>query len=233
VSAQTASGQLLKRTVVFAALVLGAAGFLLFRDDVMALIRPGMELLRRASPAVFFTGMAILPALGAPLAFFLLTAAPVFEAHLGMPTVVALSLVSITANMSISHVLAARVLRPPLQYLMNKWGYRLPQVSSGDATDLIVLLRATPGVPFPVQNYLLGLAGMPFRRYLIVSCLITWPIGSVMILFGESLWRGSASKITVGLMLVVALVAAVHLVRKHIESRQGPADPAGRGSGPA
>src|SRR5258705_2504519 len=64
--------------------------------------------------------------------------------------------------------------RPPRSTLfpyttLFRSGYKLPEVAAGDATDLIVLVRVTPGVPFPVQNYLLGLAQVPVVKYAVRS----------------------------------------------------------------
>jgi uncharacterized membrane protein YdjX (TVP38/TMEM64 family) len=81
--------------------------------------------------------------------------------------------------------------------------------------DLIVLLRVTPGVPFPVQNYLLGLAGVPFGKYLLVSSLIQCPINAAFILFGDALLQGRGKMALIGLSVILALTAGTHLLRKH------------------
>src|SRR5690606_17746202 len=145
-------------------LLLGVVALLAVGYDMKSLIQQGLQLLREGGPVPFFLAMALLPAAGAPLSFFCLTAGSVFGTQLGMFVVMLLSLTAITVNIALSFLLANRALRPPLQFLLTRLGYQLPQVQSGNATDLIVLLRVTPGVPFVVQNYLLGLAGVPFMR---------------------------------------------------------------------
>ncbi|MDQ2641368.1 MAG: VTT domain-containing protein [Pseudomonadota bacterium] len=179
-----------------------------------------LRFLRSAGPTTFFLAMAILPAIGAPLSFFCLTAGSVFAPQLGMPAVILLSLAAIAANMALSHLLARRALRPPLGYLVSRLGYQLPPVKSGDVTDLIVLLRVTPGLPFPVQNYLLGLAAVPFIRYFVVSCLIAFPLNAAIIFFGEALLQGRGRMALIGLLLVSAAMAGLHLLRRHYRARQ-------------
>jgi uncharacterized membrane protein YdjX (TVP38/TMEM64 family) len=204
-----------------AALVVLVAAVLLARGyDIKGLIQQGLAMIRSAGPATFFGAMVLLPAVGAPLSFFSLTAGSVFGPQLGMPLVILLSLAAITVNMVLSYLLASRAFRPPLEYLVKRLGYRLPQVDSGDVTDLIVLLRVTPGVPFPVQNYLLGLAGVPFVRYLLVSCLIQLPINGAVIFFGDALLHGKGKIAFVSLLLLVALTTAAHLVRKHYSAKK-------------
>ncbi|RXK53441.1 DedA family protein [Oleiharenicola lentus] len=211
---------LLLKLAIVAAVVLVGAVLLARGYNVMALVQQGLGLIRSAGPVTFFLAMLLLPAVGAPLSFFSLTAGSVFGPQLGLPLVMVLSLSAIALNMALSYVLASRAFRPVLEALVKRLGYRLPQVDSGDVTDLIVLLRVTPGVPFPAQNYLLGLAGVPFVRYLVVSCLIQLPINGAVIFFGEALLHGKGKIALVSLLLLLALMTGAHLVRKHYGAKR-------------
>lgn len=191
-------------------------------QDVRVLVQQLLDVIRSAGPVTFFAAMALLPALGAPLSFFCLTAGSVFGSQLGMPLVILLSLTAIAANISLCYLLASKALRPPLEILLGRLGYQLPRADSGDVTDLVVLLRVTPGLPFPVQNYLLGLAAVPFLRYFWISCLIAFPLNSAIIVFGEALLQGRGRKALLGLLLLLAVSAAVHLARKRYRARTGP-----------
>jgi uncharacterized membrane protein YdjX (TVP38/TMEM64 family) len=148
-----------------------------------------------------------------------------------MPAVMALSLSAIATNIAFTYLLATRALRPPLEARMKRLGYQMPRVASGDTTDLIVLLRVTPGLPFPVQNYLLGLAAVPFTRYLLVSCLIAFPLNAAIIFFGDALLQGKGRMALVGLLLLLALMAAIHLVRRHYRGKNASPDTASPGQG--
>ena len=187
--------------------------------DLKATVVGGLELLREAGPVAYFTAMALLPAVGVPGTAFTLTAVPVFGPQLGTATVVLLALAALTVNIALTHLLANRWLRPPLAWLVQRLGYRLPQVDAADVNDLIVLLRVTPGIPFPVQNYLLGLAGVPFWRSLVISCLIQWPINVAIMLFSDALLHGKGRVAFFALLGLLALLTATHLVRKHYHKR--------------
>ncbi|HYC73090.1 MAG TPA: VTT domain-containing protein [Opitutaceae bacterium] len=215
---------LLIKLAAGAVLALAAVALIAQGVDVKALIQRGLELIRGAGPVAYFTAMAILPAFGVPGTAFTLTAVPVFGPRLGTVPVLALALAALTANIALTHFLASRWFRPPLQSLLRRLGYKLPQVESADVTDLIVLLRVTPGIPFPVQNYLLGLAGVPFVRYLVISCLIQWPINVAIMLFSDALMHGKGRLAFLALMGLLALLTATHLVRKHYGARR-PAPP--------
>lgn len=206
---------LLLKLAAAAVVLLVVAGLVARGLDLKALLAQGLELIRGAGPVAFFTAMAVLPAVGAPLMAFSLTAGPVFGPSMGLGWVVACAVLAITVNMSLSYFLARRALRPVLLKLFARLGYALPRAAPGDEFDLIVLLRVTPGVPFPAQNYLLGLAEVPFGRYLLVSLLIQGPINAAFILFGDAMLQGKGKAALITLSVILALMAATQLLRKH------------------
>lgn len=219
---------LIKLAIVAAVLLAGAV--LVARGlDVKGLVAQGLDLIRGAGPVVYFTAMAVLPTVGAPLLAFLLTAGPVFGPTLGMGPVIVLCLLAIVVNMAVSYFLARRALRPLLEKLVTYAGYRLPRAESGDVFDLIVILRVTPGIPFPVQNYLLGLAEVPFGKYLLTSLICTVPAATAFIVFGEAMLTGRGRAALVGLGLILAVAAATQLVRKHYAKKR-PAPGTGNAS---
>jgi uncharacterized membrane protein YdjX (TVP38/TMEM64 family) len=205
---------LLVKLAVGAGLLLVAAVLVARGLDLKGLFTRGLEAIHDAGPFWFFTAMALAPAVGAPLSFFALTAGTVFGDNLGMGVVIALSLLAITVNMTLTYFLAGRALRPLVEKLVLRLGYRMPEVVADDATDLIILLRVT-GLPFPVQNYLLGLAQVPFRKYLPVSCAAIWPTSTAFVLFGDALLHGKGKVALIAFSAILALAAGTHLLRKH------------------
>ena len=213
---------ILKLAIV--AVGLAAAAVLVLRGvDLRALVQRAMDEIHARGPWAFFVAMAILPAVGFPVLAFGLTAGPAFSESLGMPTVVACALIAITVNFLFTYALARRALGPILSKLLVRFGYKLPQVEAGDSTDLVMILRLTPGIPFFVQNYLCGIAGVQFRKYFLISCLISLPLNAAVIVFSEAVVKGKGRTIMSAGMLVLAIVAATHLVRKHYAKKQKPA----------
>jgi uncharacterized membrane protein YdjX (TVP38/TMEM64 family) len=173
-----------------------------------------------AGPVVFFSAMAVLPAFGVPMAPFALAAGPLFGEQLGFPTIILLGITALTLNCTVTYWLARRWLRPLLTRLLARFGYSIPQVEREDITDLIVLLRVTPGFPFFVQNYLLGLADAPFLRYLVISCAIQWPINCGFMLFGDALSQGRGKVIVTAILLIAALSVGTQFVRRHMAKKK-------------
>jgi uncharacterized membrane protein YdjX (TVP38/TMEM64 family) len=211
----------IKLAIVLGVLVIGA--ILVARGvDIRGLLNQAMDAIRARGPVAFFIALALLPGVGFPVLAFGLTAGPAFSEQLGMPTVVALVLLAVTFNFILTYALARRALRPVLEKLMRRCGYNLPQVEAGDATDLVVILRLTPGIPFFVQNYLAGLAEVNFRKYLLLSCLMVWPTHAATVLFGAAIMEGKGRVAIMAAMGLVAIGAIAHLVRKHYARKRKP-----------
>jgi uncharacterized membrane protein YdjX (TVP38/TMEM64 family) len=200
---------------VIVAIVAVAAALVLHGMNWRGAVDRGLDAIRGAGPWVFFTAMALLPAVAVPMLTFSLTAGSAFGAQMGMGGVVTAGIVAVTINLVLTYWLARQALRPWLARLLVRLGYRLPQVDGADMTDLIVLLRVTPGVPFVVQNYLLGLADVPVVSYLVISCVISWAQTAAFIVFGEALLHGRGRAGLLALSLILALMAAAHLARRH------------------
>lgn len=204
--------------------VLGLVAWLLARDvDLRDVTRQGLDFVRRAGPGVYFLCMSLLPAIGVPLSLFTLSAGPLYARELGMPLVTTLAFAAIATNMALTYFLANRALRPLLESVTRRMDYQLPKAADADATDLILLLRVTPGVPFPVQNYLLGLADVPFVPYLAISCATTLPICAAFLFLGDALLQGRGRIALLAVMLVLAALVAVHFLRRRLRAAARPA----------
>lgn len=212
----------LKLAVV--AVVLVVVAVLVLRGvDLRALIGAVMAEIRERGPVVFFLTMALLPACGFPMLAFVLAAGPAFSEQLGMPTLIALALAAASVNFILSYALARWALRPFIEKFMKRFGHAIPSVESGDAADLVVIMRLTPGVPFFVQNYMAGLAELPFGRYVFISCLIVWPMNGAAVFFGDAVMKGKGGLAFLAASVLAVAVAATHLVRKHYSRKTKPA----------
>lgn len=203
-----------KIAVVLAVLAVGA--LLVLRGvDVRGLIERGIDLVRSAGPVAFFAAMALVPALPVPTTAFTLTAGSAFGERLGMPLVVVLSVAAVTFNLTLTYVLARWALRPWLEKLMTRLNYRLPELEAGDLTDLAIIVRVTPGSPFFVQNYLLGLANVPLGKYLLISCIVQAIYTPAFVLFGDALLHGKGKMALLAVSLLVVALVITHWARKH------------------
>lgn len=183
-------------------------------------VKWGLDLIAGAGPVVFFSCMVLLPALGVPMLAFVLPAGALFGERFGLGGVIGLCLAAVTANMLLSYSLARWILRPWLSRLIVRLGYKMPELQGSDATDLLVIMRVTPGIPFFVQNYMSGLADIPLGRYLAISCLIAWSFNTAFVFFGDALLHGQGRLVMLGFGVIVALIAILHMVRHHYAKKK-------------
>lgn len=201
--------------------VLAVGGLLVLRGvDLRGLAERGMDLVRGAGPGTFFTAMALTPAVGVPATIFTLTAGPAFGPQLGIGWVIVLCMAAVLINVTLTHFLTHLALRPVLEKLLTRLGYKLPQVAPENMTDLAVIVRVTPGSPFPVQNYLLGLAGVPLARNLLVVFIVQSFYLPAFVMFGDALQHGKGKMAMMAVGLLVAAVAVTHLLRKRYGAKK-------------
>jgi uncharacterized membrane protein YdjX (TVP38/TMEM64 family) len=216
---------LLLAIVSVAALV--AAGLLLRAMSVQEIIAAAKGLVehvkewsRTVGPFPFFAAMALLPAAGFPIMVFSLSAGVFMVPQVGLGWAIVGVLLSLGVNISLTYWLARYALRPLLEGLVRKLGYGLPQVAKENHMSLTLLCRITPGPPFFVQNYLLGLAGIPFWTYLWVSWLIAATYSVAMVVFGDSLMQGSGKVVFFAVSIFVAITVAISWVRRRYAQKK-------------
>jgi uncharacterized membrane protein YdjX (TVP38/TMEM64 family) len=208
------------RSVVLAGVVVlaaaGAVGWLWAHDfQFGAAVTHAIDLLRAAGPWTFFSAMAVLPALGCPLLAFHLTAASAFAPQMGMGGVIAAAGVAIAVNIALTYWLACYGLRPWLEQLIARTPYKIPQLDAADHAEITVVLRVTPGPPFFLQGYLLGLAGVRFSTYMWISWVIAMAYATGFIIFGDAILHGKAGAAIGGLGAIVAVALIFHILRRH------------------
>jgi uncharacterized membrane protein YdjX (TVP38/TMEM64 family) len=176
--------------------------------------------IRDMGPWVFFTAMMILPAMGAPLMAFNLVAGEAFAPQMTMPGVIVTVSAAIAANLGLTYWLARYALRPLLSRVVARYGYSVPRVTKDNALTVTLLVRLTPGPPFFLQGYLLGLAEVPLRLFMIVSWLAVLPLALAGVVLGKAAREGNMGKIAAVLGFMVVVVVAVQLVRRRFANRE-------------
>jgi len=205
-----------------AGVVLAVAAVLVVRGvDLAALIHRGMDLIRRVGPVAFFLAMAVLPTAAVPFSLFTIPAGEAFAPQLGLGPVIAIALVVLAVNLALSYWVARYALRPVLTRLLQRYGYAVPRVTPDNALAVTLVMRLTPGPPYVVQCYVLGIAEVPFGLYMIVSwvCQAPWVVGFIVL--GQGLLNGNFIVAAKGLGVLVVLVVAVQWLRKKYAKREG------------
>jgi hypothetical protein len=120
-----------------------------------------------------------------------------------------LSLAMIALNLALTYWLARYALRPLLTNLVTRYGYKIPSITSKNALSATLVVRLTPGPPFFLQGYLLGLAEVPFKLYMIVSwlCVMPWAVGALVM--GKGILNGNFKVAATGVGVIVVAGALI------------------------
>jgi uncharacterized membrane protein YdjX (TVP38/TMEM64 family) len=199
-----------------------AVAVVILKTGVMDTLNAVILRLREAGPAVFFIAMALLPAAGFPLLAFTLTAGPVFGPTLGTGWVIVWSLAAVIVNLLLTYWLAARAFRPLVSRLLAYFDFRLPENPGDGAWQLSLIVRLTPGPPFWVQSYLLGLVRVPLVPYLTVSTGVVAGYIVALVWGGEAITSGNGRLAFAAAGVLAVSIAGLQLLRKRTARKQNP-----------
>ncbi len=164
-----------------------------------------------AGPITFFAAMAVLPAVGFPLTPFFVMAGAAFGTSLGLLG----SLVGLGLNLALCYWIARSNLRGFIVSLLKRFNYELPNFEERErgSVRFAFLVKATPGVPGFLKNYLLGLVGVPFWVFFAVSMVMTGVYAAALVLLGGSLSRHNLNNTTLAVALILLLGVLVWSAR--------------------
>ncbi len=183
--------------------------------------------IRDRGPVPFFVALALLPAVGFPTTPFFLVGGAAFGVCVG----IAGSVASQVVNLVFCYWLATRYLRGFLERLIARTRYRIPQVRKENQLKVTLLIKITPGPPNFLKTYILGLAGIPFGLFFLVSLPTSVGYGIGVILLGDSLLEGNIGQAVVAVCLLVSLLLGVRLLRDYLLRRKQRREEGGEGSG--
>ena len=98
-------------------------------------------------------------------------------------------------------------------------GQSLPEMSEHNMVRLGLILRLTPGIPYVLQNILLGILGMRFRDYLLVSIPTTSLWTACFVITGGAIFKGQLWWAITGIVILIVVILATRMW-----SRKNPAD---------
>ncbi|MGB0744043.1 MAG: VTT domain-containing protein [Opitutales bacterium] len=172
-----------------------------------------------AHPWALLAAVATLPGIGFPISPLLFLFGVVLAPRYGMPAACALGILAQSFCTTWTYLLASGPLREVLRKFVSQ-RRELPEITDGNAIRLGLVLRITPGIPYALQNIVLGIVGMRLKPYLIVSMPITalWTMG--FIVTGGAIFEGQVGLAITGVLLLIVLV----LITKMLQSRTQTSD---------
>jgi uncharacterized membrane protein YdjX (TVP38/TMEM64 family) len=169
-------------------------------------------------PWALFAALVVLPGLPVPTSALLFTAGVVWRDQ--PMTAVWLSMLGISLNLTWTYWLAARPARSLVEKLLAATEIQIPDLPRGDHLRLILIMRLTPGIPFFLQNYLLGFLRAPFVLYLPISILCNGIIGTGVVLSGVGLADGNLMPVITGVSLIAVGIVLTQLIRRWLAKKR-------------
>lgn len=169
-------------------------------------------------PWALIAALVFLPGLPIPASPLLFTAGVVWREQPFMA--VGLSVFAISLNLTWTYWLAAGPGRRLVEKLLTATQIQIPDLPRGDHLRLILIMKLTPGIPFFLQNYLLGFLRAPFFLYLPISILCNGIIGAGFVLSGVGLADGNLKPAITGVSLLVLGVVFTQFIRKWLAKKR-------------
>lgn len=176
--------------------------------------------LENSNPWLFFCGMASLPVFGFPISVCYIYAGMAFPPA----TAIACCLGALATNMSVSFGLAKTVFKKPVESFLKRRKWKIPELGEKNQFRFAFLVRTIPGPPFFAQNLVLGLSGIPFWTYLLISMATQGSIAIVVILCTRYLSndpKSMAGIIAGTLVAVLILLKIAQALRKRYLKNKG------------
>jgi uncharacterized membrane protein YdjX (TVP38/TMEM64 family) len=156
--------------------------------------------MRQLNGFLVFALVVVLPLVGVPVSALYVGAGAKFGAGYGL----LLAGVAIALHLLGSWWIAHSWLKRPLEAMLRKAGRKNLQVPKGEYITVCLLVALVPGASYTLKNYLLVLAGVPFRPFfwtLLPAHLIH---ASLAIVFGD--FTGAMTTPKIIFLVVYALV---------------------------
>lgn len=205
-------------SLAFIAAVFAAAVLLLFFEpEILRLVE-----LVKALLSTIFEQIEALPLWAYPLACFLL---PIFVLPItpvyfaagasgeNILFVIFLCYVGVVFNMAFSYFIS-RKFADFARKVLSRRGVEIPNISKKSGADFVFLVRMIPGNPLCVQNYLLGLSGVDFKKYMAISMIIQAFHVFGYIYFSEGIVRGDFASLIFGASLICVFIAAARILKR-------------------
>ncbi|MGD9420072.1 MAG: TVP38/TMEM64 family protein [Verrucomicrobiota bacterium JB025] len=174
----------------------------------------GVEAFLRVRPWLLFAGLVLLPAFPVPVSPLFFLVGTVWSER---PLVACgICLLGMGLNMAWTYWLAARPGRGLVERLLARMNVRVPELPQNNHVQMILILRLTPGMPFFIQNYVLGFLRVGFLPYVGISMACSGLVACGVVLSGAGVSDGNLVPVMTGAGLIVLGVVVLQVVRKKV-----------------
>ena len=204
-----------KLSIVPILLIAGVALILLGYDWRSLIVDQGFK-----GYAFYIGFLIVLPLLGFPISAFYVFSGITFSPWVGL----GVTSTGLFLNMIAGYWVGRCYLHEPISAYLHKKEKTKRWLHTKNLIRLTVLVRAVPGVPYFMQNYILGLVKAPFWMYLFVSWSIQsmFCAGTIFLTSSGKHFRDASNALPLALIGIVFFVLIWYL--KHKLTQNIPSD---------
>ena len=229
---KTATASPLLVGIAIAFLVLALVAIFLAPESTLTTGRRAWTSLQSAPAPVYFAVMSVVLLAPVPASVLYVAAGPLYGV---LPSLLWIA-PALAINALLVHAIAGSLLRPRLERFVARRGLKIPALETrADEHLFTVLIRITPGIPYFVQSWLLGLAGVQRTPFVLITVAIQMLYATGFVVLGRSAFEGDTGVAVAALatLVVVSLGARqvhkrfrknVHVARTTSETRAGSAE---------
>ncbi|QTN32159.1 VTT domain-containing protein [Akkermansiaceae bacterium] len=166
-------------------------------------------------PAFLFLAIVLLPGFGFPASPLIVLAGVVWGSTW---QTCAITIAAVALNMAWTHFLAAGPARAIVIRLLGERWQRWKNIHPDNLRRLTILFRITPGIPFFIQNYVLGLLGVPFLTYISISVPLNGIFVIGFVLTGGAIFEGDLGMVAAGISILIAAALGLGFLRSKLKA---------------
>lgn len=179
-------------------------------EDLLRSIYEKVDDLADTHPIFLISTCTLLIMFGLPVTFFYVLTTAVY----GVENSLLINTLVLALQLSVTYGIAKYLLKKPLTRFLEKKGYPLKTIPPHKQTQVVLLFRAFPMVAIALQNIILALGGVPFRKYFWLS----WPLQCIwmvaIVLSSGSIFEGNFGFAVGGFVLVISLLLITKVLKK-------------------
>jgi uncharacterized membrane protein YdjX (TVP38/TMEM64 family) len=182
--------------------------------------------LQQAPAPIYFGVVSIAILLPLPASIFYIAAGPLY----GVGPSIAWIPPVLIVNTLLVHALSATMVRPLITRVIARRGLVVPTLEGATDQNLAILLvRITPGVPYFLQSWLLGLAGVDRLRFVVITVPIQMVYASGFVVLGRSAFEGEIGVAIAALAVIVVAGIAARIAHRRLRALREPGEDPGDG----
>ena len=221
------------RFLILAALctILGIAAVIWFLQSGYTIETAKAELQRwldiiSAYPALAYLALLLTGGLPIPLSPVIIVVAVLFTNQYGLLPALLLCYSAMVLNMIWTYFVSAYPMRNLFEKLLETFSGKFPEIPDTHKSKVALIVRITPGFPFFLQNYFLGVSRVPFGKYLLISMGIQAFYTTGFVVGGGAIFEGKAGLAIMALCLLVIFGVIVNWIRSRnkVSGEETPAD---------